>query len=601
MYLPVTNKAQRPRIRRLSSVPARSKTDETLTWRNKNSSGSISEDTQFRTRRWPLEPVSLKINNDLVKFVMNNPTFCQELTEQIRKLNGEFQWKVGIPFVTVAQKSEEVLVHNWSEVCKSSVTKFFQRFRKESYIIQEDLQDPVRQRLEEIKETLRLSRADCWLASNNRWLVLVVLKDNLSDVVKIVEQFLQNAKDENERVKEIIKFLPVSADHIDYLELTQFLGELKQSHAGLVEATFTEKRDQIRFVGSDEDISAAEKQYKDLTDGLNVTELELSTEAMKFVSQSDGMDFIEKCLSEREIVSVILIESKSSVKIVAKSPEECDAVKECLRKNVCKATVKLPSPNEHIFVSKKWDDIRKAIDSEELLEYQINCDDETKRDIQLHGATPQVEKYDKRVTDFINSQKIESNIVHISPGIARFMKEKLGKEIEKIETELIEEKLKIEIGLGNIKYTSTKEGIKESKRRIMELKDDIYKECKSYSSAGVGKLFFSEDGQRNIKGIEAGSNVKIEVENGPSVKNLNQIDVEVLRTEREEGMREIKQRPATPGDPFDHCKFTTREGLDVSWKYGNIAQERVSILPSQTSLPHLMWEVLLQSPGSVYF
>ena len=576
-------------MRRLPSVPDRSKTDESCgtnrsNWRNKNRSESItsrSEDTQSRARSWsmkPPEPVSVKINNDVVKFVMNNPTFCQELTEEIGKLNGEVQWKIGIPFVTVVQKSEDVFVRNWPEVCKRSVTKFFQRFRKESYTIQEDIQDSVRQGLEDIKKTLLLLRADCWLASKNRWLVLVVLKENHSDAVKIVEQFLQNAKEENEKVKEIVKFLPVLADHIDYLEHTQFLSAVKQSHSGLVEASFTEKRDQLRFVGSDEDIFAAKQKYEDLVKGLNVTEFELSVETMKFVSQANGMDFIEKCLSESEIVSVILVESKSSVKVVAKSPQECDAVKECLCKNVSEATIILPTTNEHMFASKKWDEISKAIDSEELLEYQINCDGETKRDIKLHGATPQVETYNEIVTDFINSQKFESNVLHIPPDIARFMKEKLAKEIEKIEAELIKVQLKIEIGFRSIKYTTTNEGIEESRRRIMELKDDIYKECRRYSSVGVDQLFFSEDGQRNIKGIEAGRNVKIEVEKCPveAEDNSAQVDVDALRTEREEGKREIKQCPTTPGDPFDECKFTTREGLDVSWKYGNIAQERVS-------------------------
>ena len=568
-------------MRSLSSIPVRSKSDF-VNWRKKDRAESTTtrgDEIQSTTRGKPImkrEPVSVKVNNDVVKFVMNNPTFTQELTEQLATINGEVQWKVGIPFVTVAQKSEDVFVSKWSEMCKSLVTKFFQRFRKESYTIQQDIQDSVRQGLEDIKKTIHPSGADCWLASNNRWLVLVGLKDNLPGVVKLVENFLQNVKEENEKLKEIVKFLPVLTDHIDYVEHTQFLATLKISHPGLVEVNFTEGRDQIRFVGSDEDVSAARKQYEDLVKELNVTELELPTEAVKFLSQDNGMDFIEKCLSEREIVSVILVESKSSVKVVARSPQECEAVKECLCKNVCEAAIILPSKNEHIFSSKKWYDISKTIDSEELVEYQINFEGGTKRDIKLHGAAHLVERYNKIVTDFVNSQKVESYVMRIPPGIARFMKEKLGKEVEKIEADLSEEQVTIEIGLGKLEFSGTEEGIKDSKTRIMDLRGGICTSSKDYSSVGVEKLFFNEDGQRNIKGIEAGKNVKIEV-----VKSLmnekeesNQVNVEVLRAER--GKRELK--PAAPVDPFDQCNFTTKEGLNVSWKYGNIAQERVSII-----------------------
>ena len=586
IYLVVTIKAQRPRIRSLLSIPFHSKADEDggtsfVNWRNKNDAESMTSRSDD-TRRRPIKlgPVSVKLNNDLVKFVMNNPTFTQELTEQLEKQNGEVQWKPGIPFVTVVQKSEYGFVFKWSETCTSLVTKFFQRFRKESYTIQEDIQESVRKGLERLKESICPSGADCWLASNNRWLVLVSLKDNLPSIIKVVEGFLQNVKEENEKLKEIVKFVEVSTDHIDYLEHTQFLSALKQSHSALAEATFTEARNQICFVGSDEDVSAAKQQYEDLVKELNVIELELPTEAMKFVSQNKGMDFIEKCLSEREIVSVILVESKSSVKVVARSPQECEAVKECLCSNVREAMIILPSTNEHIFTSKKWYDISKTIDSEELIDYQISFEGGTKRDIKLHGATHLVERYEKTVTDFINSQKIVCYVMHPPPGIARFMKEKLGKELGKIEADLRDEQVKIEIGSAKLECTGTKEGIHESKRRIMDLRSNISTRSKEYSSIGVDKLFFSKDGQRNIKGIEAGSNVKVEVVKCLEgvEKESNHFDVEAIRAERKK--REIKQVAATPLDPFDQSNFTTREGLNVSWKYGNIAKERVSILLS---------------------
>ena len=524
-----------------------------------------------------LDPVSVKINNGVVKFVMNNPTLTEELTKQLGELNGEIQWKHGIPFVTIVQKSEDVVVSKWSEKCKSLVTKFFQRFHKESYEIQDEIKVSVRNHLNDLKQTICPSVADCWLASNDRWLVVVGLKENLSSVVvKFVENFLQKLKEENEKLTEIVKFVPVSTDYIEYIEHVQFLEILKQDYPGLIDANFTEAKNRIRLKGSDEDISAANQQYEDLVKALSITELELSTHIVKFLFER--FDFIEERLSERKIVSVILVESKSSVKIVART-EEREAVKECLCSCLSDKTVDLPPTNECILDSKKWFDISETIKSEELIDYQICSEGEIKRGITLYGATHLVENYEKIVADFIKSQKIESCVMHIPPDIARFMKEKMGKEVEIIKSDLKEEQVKIEIGLGKMNCTGTLEGIRKSKERIKDLKDDIEKHSKDYSFVGVDIPFSDDDGQRIIKSIEVESDVKIEVIKKDSLSveiKSTQADVEAIRAQREEA-KKVKQTPPAPMDPFDQCNFTTNKGLNVSWKYGNIAAERVSM------------------------
>ena len=581
-------------MRSLNSIPDNSRTDESGgrnfgNWRNRNdaghraSRGEVAHSTTPRSRPVKQEvPISVKINNDVVKFVMNNQTFTKELNEQLEQLNaGELQWKVGIPYVTIVQKSEDMFVSNWAEKCKSFVTKFFQRFRKESYEIERDIQDSVHQGLKEgLKEKIGSFGADCWLASSNRWLVFVSLKDNLQSVQKVVEGFLQSVKEESEKLNEIVIFVQVSNDHVDYLEHTQFLEKLKERSPGLSEATFTEAKNQIRFKGPDEIITAVKQEYENVIKTIHSSELKLPTETVTFVSQDKGMDFIEKCLSECKIVSVIVVESKSSVKVIAGSPQECEAVKECLFKNVYATTIVLPSPSEHMFASKKWSDISKTIQAEELVDYYISfAENGIKGGIKLYGATPFVQQYDKIVTDFVNSQKIESRVLLTPPGIVCYMREKLQKEIDKIEHDLREEQLKIEIGTSKLTCTGTTEGINKSKKRIMDLRGDISTKYKDYSLVGIDKLFSDENGQRNIKGIEADSNVKIEVVKVDVEEESTQIDVDAIRIDRSKEKEKVQlvPSPTAPADPFDQCNFTTREGLKVAWKYGNIAQESVSI------------------------
>ena len=81
-------------------------------------------------------------------------------------------------------------------------------------------------------------------------------------------------------------------------------------------------------------------------------------------------------------------------------------LKECLCKNICKATINLTSKNEHSFTSKKWEEIFKAIQSEKLVDCQVNIVRDTSCNVKLHGARYLVQKYEKIVRDFIKSQEI---------------------------------------------------------------------------------------------------------------------------------------------------------------------------------------------------
>mgnify|MGYP002803931348 FL=1 len=537
--------------------------------------------TSKRVKTKKLTSVTVRINQDVTKFVMNDEGFIQELADQLEKLNAEIKWIPGNSSVSIIQKSEDVVLPKWSEKCKGAVMTFFQRFHKEYFSIQTDLQDSAGNTLHVFKESISCFKADCWLTSSNRGLVLVVLKDNLSSVVKLVEDFLQNLREEKEKQKEIVKFVQISSDHVDFIERTQFVNTLKQCHPGMVEVSITQAKNEICFMGSDEAILVAEQQYADLVKELTFIELQLPTEVMQLVSQKEGLEFISNSLSNRGGVYVIMV-GTGGVKIVARSPQVCEEVRECLCKNVRKATIALPPESEHIFASKQWYEVSKTIERESLVNYQINFVQEIRHGIELHGATHLVENYKEKITDFINAQKIESCEMRLPSGIARFMKEKLGDEIAKIESDLRDEQVKINILLEKrtCECKGTKEGIRESKRRVLALSNEITPKSKDCSKIGICTLFFGENGQRNIKGIETATNTIIKLSKVPSTveKESTQAEIEAIRAERAQGKSKVRQENLK--DPFDQCNFTTNEGLQVSWKYGNIAQERADILVS---------------------
>ena len=530
------------------------------------------------------EPVSVKANNDVVKFVMDHPAFAAELADQLQHLNAEIQWEAGTDVITIVQKSAEIFVPRWSEECQSSVKKFFKRFRKESYRVQKDIQDSICNKLEEIKNSVSSFEADCWLVSNNGMLVLVSLKTSFVSVSKTVKDFLEDARIESKKLKQIVECVDVSSDHVDYLDRVQFLDTVKQIYHGIIEATITDTRNEIRFVGSSEAILDAKQLYEDFIEQLSTMRLQLPMEVMKFISKEAGLQFIDQCLDDREISYVIVMEGEFSVKVISQSPKKCNEVKECLCNNVFQTTIPLAAKDEHILTSKKWEEILKTIQSEQLVDCQVNTVNGTPRDIKLHGAAYLVQKYNKQVTDFIKSQEVFPCKMCLPSAIVRYIKEKSNKELEKIESDLEEEKVTISIQPANDLFecllSGTNKGIRESQKRIVAVSREITSRSTSFSSVGVAMLLFSENGRQNIKVIEAETDTIIEVGKVPVIvkEELSQSRVKAMQAESLQRNTMMKQIASAPIDPFDQCNFTTSEGLHVSWKYGNIAEQRVSIL-----------------------
>ena len=422
-------------------------------------------------------------------------------------------------------------------------------------------------------------------------LVLVSLKTNFASVSKTVKDFLEDARIEIKKLKQIVECVEVSSDHVDYLDHVQFLDTVKEIYHGIIEATITDTRNEIRFVGSGEAILDAKQLYEDFIEQLSIMRLQLPTEVMKFISKEAGLQFIDQCLDDHEIGYVIVMEGEFSVKVISKSPKKCNEVKECLCNNVFQTTIPLAAKDEHILTSKKWEEILKTIQSEQLVDCQVNTVNGTPRDIKLHGAAHLVQKYNKQVTDFIKSQEVFPCKMCLPSAIARYIKEKSNKELEKIESDLKEEKVTINIQQANDLFvplndlfecllSGTNKEIHESQKRIVAVSREITSRSTSFSSVGVVMLLFSENGRQNIKVIEAETDTIIEISKVPVIvkEESSQSRVKAMQAESLQRNTMMKQIASAPIDPFDQCNFTTSEGLHVSWKYGNIAEQRVSIL-----------------------
>lgn len=338
-------------------------------------------------------------------------------------------------------------------------------------------------------------------------------------------------KKEEETMKEM-KSVSVLKDHIDYIQHTNFLEEIKEKYPGLVSVSFIECKTglELCFEGSKIDVFNAEQQYHIFVGKIIIVELILSHEKISLLSNKAGKEFFESCLYPETKGVVLLIESKSMIKVVTQLMHEYDAVKKCFANNFRKEEISFTEDNKHILASKKWFEIFKAIDCDDLIEY--NGDTSKSGCIFLHGAACVVEKYASIMRDALNEVEIIEDFLDIEPEIgdsadfivetfsvdvdlqiADFLKEALKIDFDVIEVELKEERVKMEISPGMLMYSGTEQGIEKAKSLVMRLKDDIKTATGSFSSVEALESFFEGHCERNEKGERIEKNVKINVKN----------------------------------------------------------------------------------------
>ena len=541
---------------------------------------------------------SAKVDQDIMEFIKNGDHF-QELKDKLNELEAEIEWIDGHNTATIWKKMNSRFVKNWVPKCKAVWADFLDRFEKISIPLDESLKAAVIDALPRLVDVVPDDKALGKLVEGEQKFEMIWLKEDRENLSQSVKGFLEIMKKEEIRkmyMKETRR--NVNHNHLLLLQQIGFVEQMKSKHSEL-EVTLDLQKDEIYFEGPLEQLTDAKVNYFLIMEEIDEDVLILPSNVVShIIASKTGKKYIRGRLLCEAISAIILPEEDNTVRIVAKNLKEFKKAKDLLCNSMREARIDFPEGNNIFFMNTKWKELSARLRRQQLINVRIDLE---LRSIVLRGATYVVDKAEKEIATYIKSQIIRIREQLVSHGVARFLSKNLTDEINSIKAKLKDDLLEIKISIEVAKAFSvimskgTEVGLRECEKCITELCQLVTDGKREFRSAGLHQLLYGVTGQRHMKVIEIERNVIIEIssERKKKVKETSRIEIEVLRKElekeqdtkfsSEESHRTSVTDCKTVGCTYDLCNFTTKEGLRVSWKYGNIAHESVSVQFADTT------------------
>ena len=303
--------------------------------------------------------------------------------------------------------------------------------------------------------------------------------------------------------------------------------------------------------------------------------------------------FRERLIASNINANMFVDKVNTSVRIVATNSAECENVTKLLCESIARQEVS-PQDIAIIVQGEKCKNFFSELKQGQPLEIRFK---ESTLSIELLGVPDVVASAKQKVNNFFESERVMSEKLKVSEGIARLLTRHLSGKVNAVEKDLDQENVSIHIDqvTGEVEIQGTREGLTKCRKRLSELCRTIVDGNEDFSSHGACKLLLGENAKEHLKMIEMEQKVDIVVER--CAKQL--IEAPPLpprsRTRKVDIVAEgcAKQPIEAPPLPprsrtrlsstlpkeriYNQCKFTTKDGVKVSWKYGSIEEEAVSL------------------------
>ena len=166
--------------------------DETNSVQEENEDGLNTSHGDGKEKRQSIQS-SIRMNNDIVKFISKREKYSQELCKKLESLYAEVLLVPNKSLIKFRKKTGSKYIKDWKKRCSSKIRRFCGRFGKNCLEVKE--LSRVQRDLPKLGDMLRWSSAAYWI-DNNKKLAVMTEQSEREQVLKEVKQFLQTSEND---------------------------------------------------------------------------------------------------------------------------------------------------------------------------------------------------------------------------------------------------------------------------------------------------------------------------------------------------------------------------------------------------------------------
>ena len=261
-----------------------------------------------------------------------------------------------------------------------------------------------------------------------------------------------------------------------------------------------------------------------------------------------------------------------TVVILAESQEQCEKAHKIMFEIIREDTFSIA--DDFSVESDGFKSLMYKLQRGSLVQIEVLTGNE-KKSVRVIGVEEDISQATKEICDFIKEARIkmDTHRPQVSENIWNFLVNQVNNDsIKQITKDLVQYSVSIQVADDHEQFVlhGFQKGIELCKRQLSDIAAMIVEKEKKLEYPGIRGLFLDQAGKEQLEMIEKEMRVEIAIVGRENVFTKPPIPLPRLRTA-------VSLPNKSPDSSiYDMCNFTTKEGINVSWKYGSIENEVVS-------------------------
>ena len=536
--------------------------------------------------------IHLAVDPDIMEFVYES-SHLDQLTTLLKDEEGVIDWALGSRHALITCTGN-LNDDSCQSLCMGIVQSFLDKFVKWDVRIEDDLRNIVQAGsmsavLSCLGDDPPLVRS---ITSDSAfYLRIVSLKSKREFNEKILQdKLVEMYRLERRKSHRVEKIKSISEEEITLLRKINFVQTLQDEFKELTVEFDAESRE-MYLEGPHEELICAKNRYQVQKDSMTEKELQLPKSILKVLSTVEGLQTVEAEMAANQIEAVFIFEETDeanphcvAAKVLGISPAHANKAFNLISSLTAERMVNIMGErNLPLTTTPEWDHICAEIVQNGKVVIQR---DETGR-TWVGGFSKDVVSSVKRLNSFLEenaAEELTEEVLCPSKDARMYLRKYREDDLTAIQKRLDKFNVKILDGEDTKKFviSGRQEGLALAGRTLNTLVHGIMTKEMKLKQPGIRTFFSSGKAGDLVEKVEKDQKCLVRVEKiFPKIKKERPTAAfaESDSTDSEvDDFVYVEDKSGTP--PSNHAasfSVTTQAGHTISWKTGNIAQERVSV------------------------